>query len=169
MYTPRKKLLVESADTCATLAAPLRGTWKLARYRLFEWSKEVKIIWGEVWRVRRMWKIVEGQILDCCNIWMGSIMPSIFMLLQKTSIQKYTSFGLYCRTQMIYAEMYMLCTCHDVPTGHVVLQNYYPSRRWLGAELLFLWGGMAPFLDRFLGFRLVVVDPGFISTIILPR
>jgi len=55
-----------------------------------------------------------------------------------------------------------------------VLQNYPSfipkesqpnlSRRWLCAEFFqFWWGGMAPFLAHFLGFQLVVMDPGFIS------
>jgi hypothetical protein len=35
---------------------------------------------------------------------------------------------------------------------------------WLHAELQFWWGGMASFLARTLGFRLVVVNPGFISS-----
>ena len=63
---------------------------------------------------------------------------------------------------------------HSVPLGHVVLQNYPSfipkesqhnlSGRWLCDEIfLFWWGGMAPFIARFLGLRLVVVDPGCIS------
>jgi len=43
------------------------GPERLASHRLFELSKDVKITWGEVWQVRRMWKTLEGQILDCCN------------------------------------------------------------------------------------------------------
>jgi len=43
------------------------GPERLAYHRLFEWSKDVKITCGEVWLVRRMWKTLEGQILDCCN------------------------------------------------------------------------------------------------------
>ena len=43
------------------------GSERLASHRLFEWSKEVKITGGKVWRVRRMWKTLEGQILDFCN------------------------------------------------------------------------------------------------------
>ena len=60
------------------------------------------------------------------------------------------------------------------PLGHVVLQNYRSfipkesqhnlSSRWLCAEFFQFWrGDMAPFLARFLGFRLAVMDPGFIS------
>jgi len=37
---------------------------RLGSHRLFEWSKDVKVTSGEVWRVRRMWKALEGQILD---------------------------------------------------------------------------------------------------------
>jgi len=48
------------------------GPERLASHRLFEWSKDVKITWGEVWRVWRMWKTLEEQILDCCNSWTGS-------------------------------------------------------------------------------------------------
>jgi len=72
-------------------------------------------------------------------------------------------------------EICIRCTGHSVPPGHVVLQNYPSfipkesqhnlSSRWLCAEFFrFWWGGMAPFLARFLGFRLVVVDRGFISS-----
>jgi len=43
------------------------GPERLNSHRLFEWSEDVKITWDEVWRVRRMWKTLEGQILDCCN------------------------------------------------------------------------------------------------------
>jgi len=46
---------------------------RLASHRLFEWSKDMKITWGEVWRVRRMWKTLEGQSLDCCNSRTGSM------------------------------------------------------------------------------------------------
>jgi len=70
------------------------GPERLASHRLFEWSKDVKITWGKVWRVRRMWKILEGQILDCCNSRTGSMGPSIVMLQQNTCTQKSTSFGL---------------------------------------------------------------------------
>ena len=40
---------------------------RLASHRLFERSKDMKVTGGEVWQVRRMWKALEGQILDCCN------------------------------------------------------------------------------------------------------
>jgi len=43
------------------------GPERLASHHLFEWSEDVKITWGEVWRVQRMWKTLKGQILDCCN------------------------------------------------------------------------------------------------------
>ena len=56
----------------------------LASHRLFEWSKDVKITWGEVWQVWRMWKTLEGQILDCCSNWMYSMGLSIVMLQQNT-------------------------------------------------------------------------------------
>ena len=76
---------------------------------------------------------------------------------------------------MILEEICVRCTGHSVPPGHVVLQNnpsFIPkesqhklSRRWLCVEFLRFWrGGMAPFLAHFLGFQLVVVDPGFISS-----
>jgi len=148
---------------------------RLASHRLFEWSKDMKITWGEGWWVRWMRKTLEGQILDCCNSWTGSMGLSIVMLQQNTCTQKSTSFGFYCRTQVILEEICIRCTGQSVPPGHVVLLNYplfilkesqhNLSRRWLCAEsFLFWWGGMAPFLACFLGFRLVVVDPGFISS-----
>ena len=43
------------------------GPESLASHRQFERSKHMKITGGEVWPVRRMWKTLEGQILDCCN------------------------------------------------------------------------------------------------------
>ena len=43
------------------------GPERLASHRLFERSKDMKVTGAEVWRVRRMWKTLEGQILDCCN------------------------------------------------------------------------------------------------------
>jgi len=100
------------------------GPERLAFHRLFEWSKDVKITWGEVWRVRRMWKTLEGQILDCCNSWMGSMGPSIVMLQQNACTQMSTSFGLDCRTQVIPEEICIRCTGHSVPPGRVMLQNY---------------------------------------------
>ena len=97
------------------------------------------------------------------------------MLQQDTCTQKPTSFGFDCKTEVILVEICIRCTGHRVPPGHVVLQNYPSfipkesqhnlSRRWLCAELFRFWrGGMAPFLARFLGFWLVVVDPDFISS-----
>jgi len=46
---------------------------RLATHHLFAWSKKVKIAWGKVWRLWRMWKALEGQILDCCNSRTGSM------------------------------------------------------------------------------------------------
>jgi hypothetical protein len=43
------------------------GPESLASHHLFERSKRMKITGGEVWRLRRMWKTLEGRILDCCN------------------------------------------------------------------------------------------------------
>ena len=43
----------------------------LASHRLFEQSKDMKVTGDEVWRVRRMWKTLEGQILGCCDSWTG--------------------------------------------------------------------------------------------------
>ena len=60
-----KSLLAESVATHAPPA--LVGTERLASHRLFEWSKDMKVTGGDVWRVRRVWKTLEGQILDCCN------------------------------------------------------------------------------------------------------
>jgi len=151
------------------------GPERPASHRLFEWSKDVKITWGEVWRVRQMWKTLEWQILDCCDSWTGSMGPSIVMLQQNTCTQQSTSFGLDCRMQVILEETYICCTGHSVTSGHVVLQNYPSfipkesrhnvSCRWLCPDFFwFWWGGMAPFLVRFLGFWLVVVGPGFISS-----
>jgi len=77
------------------------GPERLASHRLFEGSKDMKVTGGEVWRVRRMWKTLEGQILDCCNSLTDSRGPSIVMLERNTCTQTSTSFGLDCRTQLI--------------------------------------------------------------------
>jgi len=87
---------------------------------LFAWSKKVKIAWGEVWRLWRMWKTLEGQILDCCNSRTGSMGPRIVVLQQNTCTQTSTSFGLDCRTQVILEEICIRCTGHSVPPGHEV-------------------------------------------------
>jgi len=124
------------------------GPERFASHRFFEWSKDVKITWREVWRVRRMWKTLEGQILVCCNSLTGSVGPRIVMLQQNTCTQKSTSFGLDCRREVILEEICICCTGHSVPPGHVVLQNYPSfiqksqhnlSRRWLCAEFFRFW------------------------------
>ena len=65
----------------------LIGSERLASHHLFAWSKDVKIAWGEVWRLWRMWKTLEGQILDCSDSSTGSMGPSIVMLQQNTCTQ----------------------------------------------------------------------------------
>ena len=100
--TSRKKsLLAESTATHAPPTAPLRRTWYTCLPSPIWAVQNMKVTGGEVWRVRRMWKTLEGQILDCCNSWTGSMGPSIVMLQQNTCTQKSVSFGLDCRTQMI--------------------------------------------------------------------
>jgi len=96
----------------------------LASHRHFEWPKDMKITGGEVWRVGRMWKTLEGQILDFCNSLTGSMGPIIVMLMQNNCTQTSTSFGLYCRKQAILWEICICCTGHSVSPGHVVLQNF---------------------------------------------
>ena len=124
MDTSRKKsLLAESAATRAPPAAPLRRTWKTCLLSTLWVVQRRENYWGEVWRVRRMWKILERQILDCCNSWTGSMGPSIVTLQQNTCTQKSTSFGLDCRTQAIL-EICIRCTGRSFLPGHVVLQNY---------------------------------------------
>ena len=43
------------------------GPETLACHRLFERSKDMKVTGVDVWRVRRKWKTLERQILDCCQ------------------------------------------------------------------------------------------------------
>jgi hypothetical protein len=74
---------------------------RLATHHFFERPKDTKVTGGQIWRVRRMWKTLEGQILDFCNSLTGSMEPSIVMLQQNTCTQKSASFGLDCRTQTI--------------------------------------------------------------------
>jgi hypothetical protein len=104
---------------------------------------------------------------------MGSMWLNLVMLVQNVCTQKSALFGLDCWTQVILQEICVRRSGHSVPPGRVVLQNY-PSfipkesqhklfRTRFCAELFPFWrGGMAPFLARFLGFRLVVVELGFI-------
>jgi len=125
------------------------GPERLASHHLFEWPKDLRITWGEVWRVRQMWKTLEGHILVFCNSRTGSMGPSIVMLQQNTCTQKSTSFGLDCRTHVILEDICIRCTGHSVPPGHVVPQNYVSfipkesqhniSRRWLCVEFFRLW------------------------------
>jgi len=98
------------------------GPERLASHRLFEWSKNVEITWGEVWW---MWKTLEGHLGLLQQL--VSMGPSIVMLQQNTCTQKSTSFGLDCRTQVIL-EICILCTGRSVPPGHVVLRNYITPR-----------------------------------------
>jgi len=125
MHTSRKKLFwLRTQLLVHRLLHLFAGPERLASHLLFEQSKDMKVIGGEVWWVRWMWKTFEGQILDCCNSWTGSMGPSIVMLEQNTCTQTPTLFGPDCRTQVILQEICISCTCHSVPPGHVVLQNY---------------------------------------------
>jgi len=68
MDTSRKKVFgLRVQPLMHRLLHPFVGPERLASHHPFEWSKDVKITWSEVWRVRWMWKTLEGQILDCCN------------------------------------------------------------------------------------------------------
>jgi hypothetical protein len=68
MDTSRKKVFwLRVQPPMHSLLHLFFGPEKLACHHHFEWSKDVKITWGEVWRVQGMWKTLEGQILDCCN------------------------------------------------------------------------------------------------------
>jgi len=66
------------------------GPERLASHPPFERSKHMKITGGEFCRVWRMWKTLEGQILDCCNSRTGSMGPSFVMLQQNTCTQTST-------------------------------------------------------------------------------
>ena len=110
MDTSRKKafwLRVQPPVHC--LLHLFVGPERLACHRHFEWFKDVKITWAEVWRVWGMWKTLEGQILVCCNSWTGSMGLRIAMLQQNTCTQKSTSFGLDCRMQVVL-EICIRCT-----------------------------------------------------------
>jgi hypothetical protein len=65
--TSRKKVFWLRAQPLMHRLLHFVGPERLASHRLFERSKDMKVIGGEVWQVRRMWKTIEGQILDCCN------------------------------------------------------------------------------------------------------
>ena len=57
MDTSKKSLLADSAATHAPPAFIRRE--RIASHRLFEWSKDMKVSRGEVWRVQWMWKTLE--------------------------------------------------------------------------------------------------------------
>ena len=80
-----------SCTACCTSSSDLR----LAFHRLFGRSEDMKVSGVEVWRVRRMWKTLEGQILDCCNSWTASMGPSIVIL------RRPRRFNLIARPQLI--------------------------------------------------------------------
>jgi len=68
MDTSRKKVFwLRVQPLKHRLLHPFVGPERLASHQLFVWPKDVKITWGEVWRVRRMWKTLKGQILDYCD------------------------------------------------------------------------------------------------------
>ena len=69
MDTSRKKILfwLRAQPLMYRLLHLFVGPERLASHRLFEPSKDMKVTGSEVLRVRRMWKTLEGQILDCCN------------------------------------------------------------------------------------------------------
>jgi hypothetical protein len=69
MDTSRKKSFGWECSHSCTAWCTSSSDLKDASHHLFEWSKNVKITWGEVWRVWRMWKTLGGQISDCCNSW----------------------------------------------------------------------------------------------------
>ena len=124
MDTSRKKVVwLRAQPLMHHLLLLFVGPERLASHGFFERSKDMKVTGGEVWRVRRMWKTLEGQILDCCNRWTGSMGPSIVTLQQSICTQQSVSFGLDCRKQMIL-EICILCTVHSVPPGHVVFKDY---------------------------------------------
>ena len=173
MDTSRKYFGWERGHSCTACCTSSSDLKVLPPIASLSGQKTWKSLGGKVWRVRPMWKTLEGQILDCWNSWTGSMGPSIVMLEQNTCTQTSTSFGLIAGCRWFFRRSAYVALV-SVPPGHVVLLNYPSfipkegkrnlSRRWLCAEFFrFWWGGMAPFLARFLGFRLVVVDPGFIS------
>ena len=55
------------------------------------------------------------------------------------------------------------CGAPKLPLVHPKRQHNLSHRRLCAEFFRFWWGGMAPFFARFLGFQLVVVDPGFTS------
>jgi len=173
MGTSRKKShLTESAATRAPPAAPLSRTWKtcLPSPLWVVQRRENHLGWGlastaDVEDTRR----TDLGLLQQLN---GQHGAEHCYVATKHLYSESTSFGLDGRMQVILDEIYIRCTGHSVPPGHVVLQNYPSlipkdnqhnlSRRWSCAEFFrFWWGGMAPFLTRFLGFRLVVSGPEF--------
>ena len=57
MHTSRKKLFwLRVQPLVHRLLHIFVGPERLASHRLFEWSKNMKVAGGEVWRVRWMWK-----------------------------------------------------------------------------------------------------------------
>jgi len=172
MDTSRKKSFgwecSHSCTACCTSLSDLKDfppitslsgpkTWKSLGVRSGKYGGCGRPSKDRSWIVATVECAVWGRALSCCN---------------KTPVLR----SPHC-LDLIAGRRWFLrrSTGHSVPPGHVVLQNYPSfipkesqhnlSRRWLCAEFFqFWWGGMAPFLARSLGFRLVVVDPGFISS-----
>jgi hypothetical protein len=63
MDTSRKKVFwLRAQPLMHRLLHLFVGRERLASHRLFEWSEDMKVTGGEVWRVRRTWKILEGHL-----------------------------------------------------------------------------------------------------------
>jgi hypothetical protein len=71
MDTSRKKVIWLIAQPLMhhLLLSDLKDLPPIASER----SKDMKVTGGKVWRVQRMWKTLERQILDCCSSWTGSM------------------------------------------------------------------------------------------------
>jgi len=136
--------------------ASLRGpkTWKLLEARSGEYGGCGRHSKDRSWIVATVERAVWARALSCWS---------------ETPVLRRPR-----RLDLISGSSWFFRSCHNVHPGHAVLQNYPSfipkesqhnlSGRWLCDEIfLFWWGGMAPFIARFLGLRLVVVDPGCIS------
>jgi len=68
MDTSRKKLFwLRAQPLVHRLLHLFVGPERLAFHRLFERSKDMKVTGGQGLACTRMWKTLEGQILDCYN------------------------------------------------------------------------------------------------------
>jgi hypothetical protein len=112
---------------------------RLASHRLFERYKDMKVTGGEIWRVRRMWNTLEGQILLQRAVWDRGL-----SCCNKTPVPRSPRhLHLIAGRRWFFRRSAYFALFTGFPSGHIVLQDYPSfipkesqhnlSRRWLCA------------------------------------